>query len=207
MAQAYLIGGAPRTGKSSLAHLLGAQLSLVPIATDDLRTQVRASTPPSAEPDLYYLDSLNADQANMTRLMLEHTTDIIAATDRESAVVWPAVERLIHQNLTTGRSIIIEGVAILPALVAQLNIPYSVIHLGNQSDAHTDIVLKNAHEHPDTWLGSLPELTIRAFAKYTQAYSAHAQKQAQINNQTYLEMSTLSFKQSLEHALESLSTI
>jgi 2-phosphoglycerate kinase len=202
--RAYLIGGAPRTGKSTLAGLLGKQLSLTPIATDDLRTQVRAATPPSAAPDLYYLDSLNADQANMTRLMLEHTAGIIAAADRESALVWPAVEQLIREHFAAGRSVLIEGVAILPALVAGLNVPYSIVHLGNQSDAHTKIILENARQHPDTWLGSLPEATIRAFAKYTQAYSDHAQTQAQNNHQTYLEMSLSPFNKSLQKAIKTL---
>ncbi len=202
----YLIGGAPRVGKSTLASLLARQLSTEPIATDDLRTQIRSFTAPATEPDLYYLDSLNVDEANMTRLMRDHTKDIIAAADRESTVVWRSIEILIQAHATSAQPLIIEGVAILPHLVAGLRVPHTAVHLGNQSPAHAKIILDFARNNPNTWLGTLQTDTLEAFAKFTQHYSVHAQAEAQKYHQPYLEMNSQPFEESLEKALDLLQT-
>jgi len=200
----YLIGGAPRTGKTTLATMLAQKLSIPLTSTDTLRGQLRQTIPATVEPDLYYLDSLNADEADMARLMREQTAEIIAAADRESSVVWRAVDALVRENIKTGQSIVIEGVAVLPALVARLEgIPH-VVHLGNQSHDHTKIVLKDARTHPDTWLGSLKLDTLEAFALFCQSTSTHIEREAHKYHQTYLEMSSQPFEQSLQLALNSL---
>src|SRR5690349_2536564 len=112
MAQAYLIGGAPRVGKSTLARHVLAQKPMAFAATDDLRTKLRAQTSPAAAPDLFYLDSLNANEADMARRMLNDTATIIAAADRESAAVWPAVAEFARSELAAGHDVLVEGVAI-----------------------------------------------------------------------------------------------
>lgn len=200
----YLIGGAPRAGKTTLAHLLSQKLHLQPLSTDDIRAQIRRDTAPATEPNLFYLDSLNVDQENMTKLMSEHTQGIIAAADRESAVVWRAVESQIYASLTAGQDILIEGVAILPEFVAKLTVDYSVIHLGNQAPSHTKIVLHYARTHPDTWLGSLSENTLTAYAKFCQATSAHIEQEAKKYHQPYVEMSERPFKPALKEILQTL---
>jgi 2-phosphoglycerate kinase len=204
MAKAYLIGGAPRTGKSTLARMVTNRQSMQSMATDAIRAQIRGTITQSAEPDLYYLDSLNADEANMTRLMLERTADIIAAADRESAVVWRTVETFIRNNIAAGHSIVIEGVAVLPELVATLDLDYSAVYLGNQSPEHTKVVLEYARTHPETWLGGLKPDTLAAYAFFSQATSSHIEQQARRYRQPYIEMSARPFEQSLEQALATL---
>jgi predicted ATPase len=200
----YLIGGAPRTGKSTLARQLTQHWTTQFTSTDAIRTQLRQTITSSAEPDLYYLDSLNADETNMARLMRDHTKDIIAAAERESAVVWQTVEPFIRSNVSAGRSILVEGVAILPHLVAALNINYSVIYLGNQSAGHAKVILEYAQNHPETWLGSLKPATVVAYAIFCQATSAHIEHEAKKYKQTYIEMSTGSFNQGLDLAVKVL---
>jgi 2-phosphoglycerate kinase len=204
MARVYFIGGAPRVGKSTLAEGFLATHPMAFAATDDLRANLRRTITPEAEPDLYYLDSLNADEANMARLMRNETAEIIAAADREAHIVWRAVESLVRQTTEIGQDILIEGVAALPQLVAQLDVPTTAVYLGNQSAGHTHIILNYAQRHPESWLGSLKPATIEAFAAFTRAYSAHAAEQARACGFPYIEMSTANFDISLTKALNTL---
>lgn len=202
--KAYLIGGAPRTGKSSLAFMLADRQPMQLASTDAIRAEIRHTITRSSEPDLYHLDALNADEANMARLMREHPSDVIAAAERESAVVWRTVESFIRTSIEAGHSVAVEGVAVLPKFVAALDLDYAVVYLGNQSPGHTEVVLEYACTHPDTWLGGLKPDTVAAYAAFSQATSAHIERQAHKYGHPYIEMSALPFEQSLEQALKIL---
>jgi predicted kinase len=204
MAKAYFIGGAPRVGKSTLAKAFLAEHPMTFAATDDLRASRRTHVSASIEPDLYYLDSLNHDESNMARLMAEETSSIVAAADRESSLVWQTIESLVRQTLAAGHDILVEGVAVLPRLVATLDIDLTVVYLGNQSPDHTGIIHAYAQSHPKTWLGSLKPGTIDAFATFTQAYSAHIKSEAALYHQPYIEMGGTKFETSLTKALNTL---
>lgn len=205
MPRAYFIGGAPRVGKSSLAKRFLEAHPMPSAATDDLRTNLRRITPASVKPELYYLDGLNSNEADMARLMREHTADIIKAADRESSVVWRAVEGFVRGYLATGHDVLIEGVAVLPHLVAELEFDYSAVYLGNQSPDHAQIIQNYAQNHPDSWLGSLQPDTIAAFAKFTLETSIHIEKEAQLFSQPYLEMSDSGFDNVLKLAQHALN--
>lgn len=200
MPHIYFIGGAPRVGKSTLMRRFLEAKQIPAAATDDLRTTLRASTTPAASPALFYLDSLNADESNMARLMQTRTADIIAAADREAEAVWPAVVDFATRHLAMGSDVVIEGVALLPHLVNQVKLPYSAIFLGSQLPSQVQFIKSYAAGHPDTWLGTLKPATVEAFAHYSIATSQHVQTEATKYKQTYLEMSAGSFGQQLAAA-------
>lgn len=204
MARVYLIGGAPRVGKSTLALKLQSRHRVVSISTDALRAKLRETITPIMEPDLYYLDSLNANETAMANQMRSNTHELIAAADRESTIVWSAVHDFISRHLLAGHDVLVEGVAVLPQTVAQLPFEYSVVHLGNQAPDHVRIIEQYALNHPDTWLGTLNPDTVAAFGEFSGQYSRHAQSQALKFNQTYIEMSEKSFPESLHQALSAL---
>lgn len=204
MPQAYLIGGAPRVGKSSLAQAVLTAFPMPFVATDNVRSSIRATTTAAQNPDLFYLDSLNADESNMARLMREQTSDIIAAADRESARVWPTVTNIIRTHLIAGHDILVEGVAILPEFVQSADLPFTVVFLGNQSPEHTEIITSYAQNHPSSWLGSLQPATVEAFAQFSLATSAHIANEAQKYGLPYLEMSREPFADTLASAARTL---
>jgi 2-phosphoglycerate kinase len=203
-ATAYFIGGAPRAGKTTLAKHFTSQTGLQRTSTDAIRTELRRTVLQSTEPALYYLDSLNADEANMSDLMRNHTDDIIAAADRESAVVWQTIEAFVRTNLKAGHNILIEGVAALPQFVAKLNIPYRAVFLGNESPHHAEIVWKNAAAHPESWLGKLQPDTVRAFAHFSQATSSHIKSTAKSFGLPYVDMGLDSYENQAAVALRHL---
>ncbi|HVQ43431.1 MAG TPA: hypothetical protein VMT30_00470 [Candidatus Saccharimonadia bacterium] len=201
MPRAYFVGGAPRVGKSTLAARILTEHPLAAAFTDDLRAELRHATPPAAAPDLYYLDSLNTDEAEMARLMRENTADIITAADCESAVVWPAVEAFVRDQLAAGHDVLIEGVAVLPQFLVDLNFDYLAVFLGNQSPAHAQIIHDYAHTHPHSWLGTLQPATIDAFAHFSAAASASIEREARKYYLPYVEMSAQPFPDGLTRAL------
>ena len=207
MGRAYFIGGAPRVCKSTLALKFQERQSLICASTDSLRETLRATTSPAHQPDLFYLDSLNSDEPNMAHLMQYRTADIIAAADRESEAVWPAVEAFVSKHIDTNRDVLVEGVAILPHLITTLAVDYSVIYLGNQSPSQSQVIKEFAATHPDTWLGTLHPQTVAAFAHFCQSYSLHQKKQAAKFKQPYLEMSAHPFPEALQLALTKLMPI
>ena len=194
---AYFIGGAPRTGKTTLAQHVSAQTGLRYTSTDALRAELRRTIRQSTEPALYYLDSLNANEANMADLMLNYTQDIIAAAERESAIVWRTVETYVRTNVRAGHDILVEGVAVLPRFVASLDIPYSAVFLGNLSPTHTSVIEQYARTHPQSWLGKLERETVQAFAHFSRETSAHVKMEAKTYKLTYIAMEDESYEQQL----------
>jgi hypothetical protein len=204
MPRIYLIGGAPRVGKSTLALKFIEHQPMPHVSTDAIRTSLRLTTTPEKAPDLFYLDSLNVDEAAMARQMLEHTEAVIAAADRESAVVWPAAVSFAKAKLAAGQDVLIEGIALLPALVAELDVPYTAVFIGNQSLDHAKIIHDYARYHPDTWLGGLQPATLDAFAHFVLATSSHIQIEAHRFHMSYLEFGDEEFPDSLKQAIKAL---
>ena len=203
-AAAYFIGGAPRTGKTTLARRISQRTKLQSTNTDAVRSELRRSILQTTEPDLYYLDSLNASESNMARLMLDQTNDIIAAADRESKVVWKTVEAFVRTNVKAGHDILVEGVAVLPEFIAKLDIPYSAVFLGNQSTGHAQIILEYAKTHPGTWLSKLSPSTIEAFAHFSNATSVHIEAECKKYGLTYIDMDEKTYERQLTFALSHL---
>jgi 2-phosphoglycerate kinase len=109
-----LLGGAPATGKSTIARALADQLGHLVIATDDLGAAVRGVTEPAVAPELFaahpgdhreYLASHSGDE------LLEHAL-------RSHRALWPAIESVIHAHATWSTPAIVEGWTLLPDLVA-----------------------------------------------------------------------------------------
>jgi hypothetical protein len=107
----YLIGGAPRVGKSILSQRIAARLRIGWISTDLLADMLRVNN--SAEQKVEW----NADPAAIT-----------AVADS----FMPYLDRFMWGVKSMSESYIIEGVSFLPSQVAQLSekYPVSAIFLG-----------------------------------------------------------------------------
>lgn len=126
-----LIGGAPVTGKSSLADKLLSDLSIPWISTDVIRSQMREVVNKEDFPGLLIFDNATV---KMARDILENRTpkEIVDLANEESVDVWKGVEGLMNKDadwawlekyIVGGAkfdSLAIEGVAILPKFVASL---------------------------------------------------------------------------------------
>ncbi len=110
-----LIGGAPTTGKSTLARRLARQLSLPYISTDQLREIVKPYGHKEQFPYLYDTAGLSAE-AFLAQYTAQEIADMEFAQGQD---VWPAIKGLMSCSSNWKDGGIIEGVNILPHLVAE----------------------------------------------------------------------------------------
>ncbi len=118
----YLIGGAPRCGKTTLAQKLAKDLKISWLAADSLEGVVAAYL---SKPDLARLFPKSVMRKKTKRsndLMYDKysTKEITDAYNKQSQAVWKAIRALIQASLYEGHGLIIEGYQIQPKFIAQL---------------------------------------------------------------------------------------
>src|SRR3989344_1423868 len=110
-----LIGGAPTTGKSTIAQLLASHLGVPWISTDQIREIMRAVASRKEHPKLFTPEDYSAE-----RFLTEFSAEQIAAMEMEEAEeVWPGIRKFIKDDYVWKDGFVIEGVNILPHLVAK----------------------------------------------------------------------------------------
>lgn len=118
MKTVILIGGAPGTGKSTLAKGLSRHLSLPWISTDQLRGIVRDYATRDKYPDLLLPEDCNTAELFLTKF----TAEEIARMEYQQAYdVWPAVEHVVTEDYAWKEGVIVEGVNIIPELLAKIS--------------------------------------------------------------------------------------
>lgn len=161
----YLIGGAPRTGKSILGQQLSAGLRIGWISTDLLQEVLRVRNEEKAE--------WNA------------TPEAIAAT---ADWFFPYLERFVWGVSSMAESYVIEGVNFLPAQVRQLSTQYQIrtVFLGC-----TKMTLERFDQFPGRSIGYtfLPEEMRRQIVQDVPLWSALIRQQAKQFGYPYVDMS------------------
>ncbi len=191
----YLVGGAPRTGKSTLMHLLMQERPMMSISTDAIRYLLRR-TEGISDKRLTVANNAVLDNSPQEALQLQN---------KESEAVWSACLKLIECNQEDGLDIFIEGVAVLPSLVDTLNLDYRVVYLGDQSSNLAQRLETTAGTNPHDWM-SVANLDSEAFQKYAHFFnhmSQWVQESAATYDQPYFEASK-GYEASLQAALEHL---
>ena len=110
-----LIGGAPTVGKSTIAKALSARLNLPWISTDQIRTILQVAADRDKCPTLFTSDNLCAED-----FLNKYSAQEIAKMEYQQGVdVWPGIKAMISNDWTWRDGCIIEGVNIIPKLIAE----------------------------------------------------------------------------------------
>jgi 2-phosphoglycerate kinase len=88
-----LIGGAPTSGKSTVAAALSARLGLPWISTDQIRTVMRSSTTPDLSPDLF--NPVNDPEVFLTRYSAE---EIARMEWAQGEAAWPGIRAFVRHS-------------------------------------------------------------------------------------------------------------
>ncbi len=201
MAKVYLIGGTPRTGKTTVTMRFLKERPILAASTDAIRYTLRQVISESQEPDLFHLGKYTSNDPERRAYLKSNPVDVIEVQNKESAIVWKSVVDFIYSNLVDGFDVLIEGIAVLPELVSQLECDYSAIFLGNQSDEHFQTILKSARSSVNDWMHELEEETIMAFAVFNQAFSKYIEEEVKSHNMKYLEVHDDNFDEDMNKAL------
>lgn len=203
MAKIYLIGGAPRIGKSTVMQRFISQKPLHAVSTDAIREVLKGVLGEADNPDLFKsaIEPLNGTSTILA--MKNQPGTLIPHYLRHFEVIWKSVVDLIVCNMNNEQDTIIEGTAILPHKVASLPYEHKVVFVANLED-QTDVMLAHALENPHDWLNLYDKETIRAFASFTQELNKYFYLQAQQYKMPVVELRNSSFDSDVESAVKVL---
>ncbi|MDP3953213.1 MAG: hypothetical protein Q8P99_00080 [bacterium] len=202
----YLIGGAPRSGKSMLAERLGKQLNLPYVSTDDLEEEVRDRTP-EQEWHVKFPKTVIRKQSgfNNDEMYLEFTIEeIVEAYIRQSEAVWDEVSKLAKKE-----DYIVEGYHIHPALVIRLREEVGVENVKSvfltRKDTSKTVEEATKFASEEDWFTkqTKDEPTYPKMAKMISRFSQFFEKEAEINQLKIISMDN-HFESGLKEALDYL---
>jgi 2-phosphoglycerate kinase len=164
----FLVGGPPRVGKSIISNEIRQQHAVSVVSTDTLGAVLEQVLSPEVAPDVFVFDTFHElPMAEQVTFIRQDPAALMASVRQESHVVWNAVEAFVRREHDEGRDVLIEGVAVLPKLVSQLeDLPHRVVFLGNQSDHHHKHIKQSVKEHAHDWMRDVSDDYIRAFARF-----------------------------------------
>jgi len=202
----FLLGGAPRVGKSIISSEIRQKYAVSVVSTDTPGAVLENALSPEATPDLFVFSRFNEmPVADRVKLMVNDPAELIDYVRRESRVVWKAVETFIRREEDEGRDALIEGVAVLPELVNQLeDIPHRVVFIGNQGNKHKENIKKYAEENEHDWMRGVSDQYVCAFAMFVERMSAFIEQETKKYGFEYIEMDEELFWDVTEKIVKSL---
>jgi 2-phosphoglycerate kinase len=202
----YLLGGPPRVGKSIISKTITKEHGINVVSTDSLGAVLESVVDPEIEPGLFIVNRFNEMTAEeKISLMLKNTTERINYQVAENCAVWKAVAPFIEREKDEGRDVVVEGVAVLPELVSQLqNIAYRVVFVGNRDPEHKENIKKSAKEDEHDWMQDASDEYIDAFATFVAEMSSYIKKEANKYSFEYIEMGNRPFNDAVGKVVDSL---
>ena len=117
-----LLGGAPMSGKTTVARVLAAELAWDLVHIDDLAQAVRAV---ASEDALGALDPMAG--YDWREYYLQRSADeLVSDAVRAHVALWPAIKAVTASRASWGLPAVIEGWALSPALVRAAALPEAV---------------------------------------------------------------------------------
>ncbi len=186
----YLLGGPPRIGKSIISGEIRQKHTASVVSTDSLGAVLETVMSPEEVPDLFILDRFGQmPLAERVKLITRDPAKLIDYVIKECHVVWRAVEAFARRENEEGRDALIEGVAVLPELVSQLeDIPHRVVFIGYQGENHKENIKRFAEENENDWMRDVCDQYISAYAMFVKRMSAYFEQEAMRYGFEYIEM-------------------
>jgi len=202
----FLLGGPPRVGKSIISSEIQQRRAVSVVSTDTLGAVLEDVLSPEVAPDLFVFGKFHEmPMAERVKLIMKDPAELIDYVRKESYVVWKAVEAFIRRENDECRDVLIEGVAILPELMSQLeDIPHRVVFIGNQGEDHKENIKRFAEENDYDWMRDVSDQYIGAFAFFVKRMSGYIEQEAKKNGFKYIEMDKAQFGDITEGVMKSL---
>ena len=202
----FLLGGPPRVGKSIISSEIRQKRAVSVVSTDTLGAVLENVLGPEEAPELFVFGKFHEmPMAERVNLIMKDPAVLIDYVRKESYVVWKAVEAYIRRENEEGRDILIEGVAILPELMSQLeDIPHRVVFIGNQGGNHNENIKKSAEENEYDWMRDVSDQYIGAFAMFVKRMSSYIEQETMKYGFKYIEMDKKQFGDVTEDVMKSL---
>lgn len=183
----YLIGGAMRVGKSILAKAIAEKTQAELIATDDVCRAAIKKLSPEEKDKQYPLRSFKSDPAKNTVTPEDNVERQIVTA--QSLI--PELDRIISEAISQKRTLVIEGVFILPHYVHSLIEKYGPqnVHAVFVGSKHIEHIINGIKKNtsPNNWMKESNPEVIRQVAALTVAFSQRIQEDADEYHLEYVE--------------------
>ena len=202
----FLLGGPPRVGKSIISSEIRQKHAVSVVSTDTLGAVLENLLSPETAPDLFAFAKFNEmPMAERVKIMVKDPGELVDCVRKESHVVWRAVEAFIRRENSEGRDALIEGVAVLPELMSQLeDIPHRAVFIGNQGENHKENIKKSAEGNEHDWMRGASDQYIGAFALFVKRMSAYIEQEARKYDFEHIEMDKEPFGDVADEVIKSL---
>ncbi|MBX4181672.1 hypothetical protein KW807_02295 [Candidatus Parcubacteria bacterium] len=198
----YFIGGAPRIGKTILSLALAEKLRGHFVSTDSIRNAAKKACGDDNS-DLFILN--RTEHVAEEEWLKDHNElpeKVIEYQNRESIALWPSIVSFCNSFCEDNAIHVVEGVALLPSLVAQMkDRPKHIFYVGNTSEKHAQSMLDFAKNYPQwDWMGSsgYSEGKIKAMANFVREMSLYFKSEAEKYGFPYFEIKDDDFEGSLD---------
>lgn len=178
----YLIGGAPKCGKTTLAKHLSSSTGIAWIATDNLQDAVKPYVS-EEEFERKFPASLMKYDNNDEKFVENSTSQIIAAYRVQAKTMSRAIEAFVKSAILDGKDDIIEGYHIEPELISRLTIEFpkevkGVLLIKTDAEAFLENIKKSTT--PNDWIKSRTKhpKTFEKIAKMVTEYSSQLKNKA-----------------------------
>ena len=123
----YLIGGAPRTGKTTLAERLARESNMKSLSTDSISVMMTKIVRREDYPNIFYTQGVTVEEFYEK---YDTPTKAVEAGLKAGYDTEKGTTALIESLLPTWKAIVIEGVFVTPSFVRQLQkkYPKTAIH-------------------------------------------------------------------------------
>jgi 2-phosphoglycerate kinase len=204
MPKAYFIGGAPRVGKTTLSLRVVEKHPMLGSSSDALRQVLRKVVSENDAPGLFIMETKNQTNDEIIDGALKNMDKAIANQCDECSEVWKSVITFVRSNLEDGFDVLIEGLAILPEFVSNVDFDYSAVFIGNVSDQHIKTTLESAASNSYDWLAKQDDKVAEAYCIFNQNFSRYIESECKKYNQTYIEIVDDDFEKSMYKAQSKL---
>ena len=191
----YLIGGAPRCGKTILSKQIAQQKNIPWISTDMIRSIVLACTPKAQMNKKFPYEKLQQEkQATPYQdVNFNPPRRLLLAEIAESKSLWPSIRKMIEHLIDCELDYVLEGVHLMPGLVSQLKgtsywKQVKLVYLVKTDlDEIKNGFLKNTSKHD--WLAGAFKNTelLNRVARMVQTKSAYITDQAKKHDFTVVD--------------------
>ena len=203
MAKVYLIGGAPRAGKTTVIQKLIDKKPMLAASTDAIRNVEKNMIKPEDNPRLFKTARGAFDSAKNIKAFVYDPETILGYELGESEETWKSVLDFISYNIRDGKDVAIEGVAVLPKNIASLPFESRVVFVTCLKD-QTKAILQHAHENKTDWLAKYSDEVIKAFCSFNQKLNQYYYDEATKLGLPCLTASSESFENDMDKAVKIL---
>lgn len=177
MSVAYFIGGAPRSGKTTVIQELVKRKPMLAASTDAIRATAKGLLFPPENAKLFKTARGEFGNDEHVHNMLDKPDVALEHEIGKATETWRSVLDFLSYYHQDDVDSAIEGVAVLPEQLTRVKFDYKAVFIVNLAD-QTEAIMKHAVDHPNDWLSKYNEVTVRTFCQFNQTWNKYYFREA-----------------------------